>query len=201
MLSLHDLEQVLVLVKHFAAASSIETFLSSRYYSHVSFSSQLVVCKRRNLVKAFKFSKQSVHVHLAKCETQDLYNTGISDMNESQSWSLPSLNFLSADFTWLDMCIWLPQLNPWLHSGETRYNLNNSCFWLSIFWTFSRKATTNDWKCLNVNRIRSKNFQQNVSEQQLACRWTWSMNAKLRTIEASLASCDEVIATWLRYDK
>jgi len=85
MLSLHDLEQVLVLVKHFAAASSIETFLSSRYYSHVSFSSQLVVCKRRNLVKAFKFSKQSVHVHLAKCETQDLYNTGISDMNESQS--------------------------------------------------------------------------------------------------------------------
>jgi len=56
MLSLHELEQVLVLVKQFSAASSIETFLSSRYYSHASSFYQLVVCKRRNLVKAFKFS-------------------------------------------------------------------------------------------------------------------------------------------------
>jgi len=52
---------------------------------------------------------------------------------------------------------------------------------------------------LNVNRIRSKNFQKNVSEQQLACRCTCSMNLKLGSIEASLASCDKVIATWLRY--
>jgi len=44
-------------------------------------------------------------VHLAKCETQVLYNTGTSDTNESQSRSLPSLNFHSADFTWLDMHI------------------------------------------------------------------------------------------------
>jgi len=50
-------EQVLILVKQFTSASSIEMFLSCRYYSHVSSFSQLVVCKRRNLVKAFKFSK------------------------------------------------------------------------------------------------------------------------------------------------
>ena len=57
MLVLHELEQVLILVKQFTLASSVETFLSNRYYSHVSSFSQLVVCKRRNLVKAFKFSK------------------------------------------------------------------------------------------------------------------------------------------------
>jgi len=33
MLFLHELEQVLELVKQFNSASSIETFLSSRYYS------------------------------------------------------------------------------------------------------------------------------------------------------------------------
>ena len=38
-------------------SSSIETFLSSRYYSHVSTFSHAAVCKRRHLVKAFKFSK------------------------------------------------------------------------------------------------------------------------------------------------
>jgi len=55
MLFLHELKQVLVLVKQFTSASSIEMFLSSRYYSHGLTFSQLVVCKRRNLVKAFKF--------------------------------------------------------------------------------------------------------------------------------------------------
>ena len=78
----------------------------------------------------------------------------------------------------------------------------NDAFDFSIFWTSSIKTTTNDCKCLNVlNRIRSENFQKNVSEQQLACRWTWSMNLKLGTIDASLASCAKVIATWLRYEK
>jgi len=57
MLFLHELQQVLVLVKQFTSVSSIETFLSSRYYSHVSSFSQLVVCKWKNLFKAFKFSK------------------------------------------------------------------------------------------------------------------------------------------------
>jgi len=57
MLFLHELKQVLVLVKQFTSASSIETFLSSRYYSHVSLFSYSVVCKRRNLVKAIKFNK------------------------------------------------------------------------------------------------------------------------------------------------
>jgi len=36
MLFLHELIHVLVLVKQFSSASSIETFVSSRYYSHVS---------------------------------------------------------------------------------------------------------------------------------------------------------------------
>jgi len=41
MLVLHELKQILVLVKQCTAASSIETFLSSRYYSHVTSFSQL----------------------------------------------------------------------------------------------------------------------------------------------------------------
>jgi len=39
-----------------------------------------------------------------------------------------------------------------------------------------------------LNRVRLKNFQKNVSEQQLACRQTLSMNVKLGTFEAFLAS-------------
>jgi len=80
-LFLHELEQVLVLAKQFTSASSIETFLSSRYYSHVSSFSQLVLCKRRNLVKHLHLANKVVR--LARCETQDLYNTDTSDMNES----------------------------------------------------------------------------------------------------------------------
>jgi len=59
MLFFHELKQVLALVKQFTLASSLETFFSSRpiYYSHSSTFSRSVVCKRRNLVKACKFSK------------------------------------------------------------------------------------------------------------------------------------------------
>jgi len=52
-LFLPKLKQVLMLVKQFTSASSIKTFLSSRYCSHGPSFSQLVVCKRRNLVNAF----------------------------------------------------------------------------------------------------------------------------------------------------
>jgi len=90
MLFLHELKQVLVLVKQFTSASSMEMFQSNRYYSHgSSFSKHL--------------NSTNEVVHLARCATQDLYNTDASDMNKSQSFSLPSLNFLSADLTWLDM--------------------------------------------------------------------------------------------------
>jgi len=58
------------------------------------------------------------------------YSTDISDMNKSQSSFLSSVRFLSADLAWLDMYIWLSHLNPCLHSGETRYNLNKWCFGL-----------------------------------------------------------------------
>jgi len=73
MLVLRELEQVFVLVKQCTSASSIETFLSSRYYSHVSYFSQSVVCGRKNLVKTLDSPNKAVH--LASCETQDLYNT------------------------------------------------------------------------------------------------------------------------------
>ena len=43
-------------------------------------------------------------------------------------------------------------------------------------------------KWLQMSWVRSENFQTNISEQQLACRWTWSMNAKLGTFETSLVS-------------
>jgi len=35
------------------------------------------------------------------------------------------LSYLIADLTWLDMYTCLPFLNPFLHSGETRYYLND----------------------------------------------------------------------------
>jgi len=61
-------------------------------------------------------------------------------------------------------------------------NSTNDALDFPIFRTYSLKATGNDCKCLNVlNRVRAENFQKNVSEQQLACRWTWSMNVKLGT--------------------
>ena len=122
-------------------------------------------------------------------------------MNESQSWSLPSLNFLGVDLTWLDMYIWLSLLN--LAFTVTKHDTTSTtdAFDFSIFWTCSIKATKNDCKCLNVNRILSKNSKKNVSEQQLACRLTWGMNFKLGTMEASLASCEKVIVTSLRYEK
>jgi len=51
------------------------------------------------------FNSANKVVHSARCETQGLYNTDAPHMNGSQSWSLPSLNFLSTDLTWLDMYI------------------------------------------------------------------------------------------------
>jgi len=104
----------------------------------------------------------------------------------TQSWSLPSLNFLRVDLVWLDMyrtsyCFsWILAFTVAKHDTTS----TTDAFDFSIFWSFSVKATRNDCKCLNVNIIRSKNFQKNVSEQQLACRWIWSMNLKLGTFEA-----------------
>ena len=146
--------------------------------------------------------------HWTRCATQTLYSTDTSAMNKSLSWSLPSLSFLSADLTWLDMYITLSLLNPCLHRGETRHNLNNWCFWLlnilnlPIKWfeicLSSLKATTNGYKCLDVlNRVRLENFQKNGSEEQLVCRWTWSVNVTLGTFQAFLARSNKVIAIWL----
>ena len=132
-------------------------------------------------------------VHSARCETQDLYNTDAPDMNESQSWSLSSLNFLSADLTWLDMYIWLSVLNPCLHSGETWYDLNNWCFWLLNILNLLNK-NNHKWLqmslCLEQNSLRELK-KKNVSEQQQACRWICGMNLQLGAIEASLAGCEK----------
>jgi len=56
MFFLHKLKQSLVLIKQFTLAST-EMFLSNRYYSQGSTFSLSVVCKKKNIVKAFKFSK------------------------------------------------------------------------------------------------------------------------------------------------
>jgi len=58
MLFLHELKQVLVLVKQFSFIDR-NVSLKRILYSHGSTFSHAVVCKRRNLVKAFKFSKYS----------------------------------------------------------------------------------------------------------------------------------------------
>ena len=129
MLFLHELEQVLVLVKQFTSASSTEKFLSSRYVSHDFILFPISCLQTEEASQSILYSANKV-VHLARCETQDLCNTDTSDMNESQSWFLPSLNFLSADLSWLNMHVWLFRLNFCLHRGETQYDLNNWCFWL-----------------------------------------------------------------------
>ena len=117
-------------------------------------------------------------VHLATCETQDLYNTDTSDMNESQSWSLPSLNFLSANLTWLDMYIWLSLLNPCLHSGEARYNLKNLCFWLLNILTCLIKQTQMIADVLMwtefAQRISRKTSQNNSWLVDGHAVWIWS---------------------------
>jgi len=120
-------------------------------------------------------------VHLARCATQVLYNTDTYDMNKSQSWSLPSLSFLSADLTWLGMyrlpdCLTrIPAFTGAKH--DTTWKID--AFEFSIFWTCSLKTSTNDCKCHNVlKRVRSENFPKIVSEQQLIVDghevWMWS---------------------------
>ena len=119
-------------------------------------------------------------VHLARCETQDLYNTDTSDMNESQSWSLPSLNFLSANLTWLHMYIWLSLLNPCLHSGEVRYNLKNWCFWLLNIVTCLIKQTQMIANVLMWTEFKDfpknskKTFQNNSWLVDGHAIWIWS---------------------------
>ena len=53
MLFLHELKQVLVLVKQFTSAPSVETFILNRYYTHGSSFFHSVVCKLRNTAKEF----------------------------------------------------------------------------------------------------------------------------------------------------
>jgi len=140
-------------------------------------------------------------VHLACYVTQDLYSTDISDVNKSQSWSLPSLSFLRADLTCLDMYIWLVLLTACLHSDEIRYNLINWWFWLLNILNLLSKSN-HKWLQMSVlSRVRSENFQNNVSGNELACRWTWGMNVNLDTFEATLSSYDKVVVTWLRCEK
>jgi len=71
-------------ISQFTSASSIETLLSSGYYSHGSSFSHSVVANAGIYSKHLNSANEVVH--LARCATQDLYNTDTSDMNKSQSY-------------------------------------------------------------------------------------------------------------------
>jgi len=118
-------------------------------------------------------------VHLARCATQD-YKADTSDMNNTQSqWSLPSLSFwvfmvlmqLCLIFT-SDCLYWILAFTVTKHDTTT---WTNDILNFSKFWTCSFKATRNDCNCLKHSLLRDFPKKKNVSEQQLACRWTWSM--------------------------
>ena len=139
-------------------------------------------------------------VHSARCGTQDLYNTDAPDMNESQSWSLSSLNFLSADLTWLDMYIWLSVLNPCLHSGETWYDLNNWCFWLLNILNLLNK---NNHKWLQMSLCLEQNSLRELKKKK---RFRTTTGLSMDMWYEFAAGCNrsifgrlrKVIATWLR---
>ena len=110
-----------------------------------------------------------------------------SDMNESQLWSLPSLNFLSADLTWLDMYVLILAFAVAKHDTTS----SNDAFDFSIFWTCSIKAATNYCKCLNVlnrNSLREfpkQRFRTAVGlsmDMKYECEagYNWSILGKLR---------------------
>ena len=83
MLFLHERKQALVLVKQLTSASSIETFLSTRYYSCGSSFSHSIVCKQN--ISSKHLNAVNKVFHLARCATQDLYRADAHDINESQS--------------------------------------------------------------------------------------------------------------------
>ena len=144
---------VLALVKQFTLASSIETFLPSRYYSHVSSFSHLVVCKRRNLVKA-----ANKVVHLARCVKHKACTIQIhlTWMNHSHD---PCLLWIFLVLIYLGL-IWTSDcLSSILAFTVVKHDTTSTAdaYDFSIFWTCSIKPTTNDCKYLNVNRNHSKN--------------------------------------------
>jgi len=96
---LHELKQVLVLVKQF---SFINRNVSIKQIILTWFIIFPISCLQMEESSKFTFSKHSGPLtQMWRCETQYLYHTDTFDMNESQSSSLPLLNFLSADLTWL----------------------------------------------------------------------------------------------------
>jgi len=119
----------------------------------------------------------------------------------NQSWSLPSLNFVSADLTWLDMYIWLPILNPCLVNGETWYNLNNWCIRLINIRNLPNKSNHKwlqmSWCVQNsLKEFPKKRFRTTVG---LSMDMKYAFEAGYNW--TSLTSCDKVIASWLRYKK
>ena len=144
----------------------------------------ILQCTRSRLIVQcwWKTKKISINILIAKGGLEPLQPppaAPLTDMTWINHSQLPSLNFLSADLTWLDMYIWVSLLNRCLHSGETRYNLKKWCFWLINILILLNKS---NHKCLQMsvlNRIRSENFQKKtfqnnswlVSEHEL---WIWS---------------------------
>jgi len=88
------------------------------------------------------------------------------------------------------------------HPRLVGLRFHSPAFDFLIISTCSLKTATNDCKCLNVlNSLRTQRFQKNISEHQLACRWTWNKIVKLATFELFLTSRNKVTATWLRCEK
>jgi len=130
-------------------------------------------------------------VHLARCAIQYLHNTDASDMNNARSWSLPSLSLwvflvlIKLGLTCTSACLyWILVFTVAKHDT----NSTNDAFDFSIFWTCTLKATRNDWKCLNaLNRVISE-FAKKRFRTTVGLSMAWSVNLKLGTFEAFLAS-------------
>ena len=73
--------------------------------------------------------------HLASCATQDFYNRDTYDMNNAQSRSLPSLslNFLSADLTWLDTYILLSPIESLPYQWRNTIKPQQMMLWTSQY--------------------------------------------------------------------
>jgi len=88
MLVLDELKQVLVLVKQF--------FLINRNVSRkqilLTWSNIFSFSWLQTVESCQRINSANKVVHFSRCATQDLYNTDTSDMNNTQSLSLPSLS-------------------------------------------------------------------------------------------------------------
>jgi len=94
--------QSLSVLEAFNGIASCKIFCPSFKFHHFTMNCSLLMLFFHELKQVLVLVRNAENkvVYLTRCETQDLCNTDTSDINESQSWSLPLLKFLSADLTW-----------------------------------------------------------------------------------------------------